>query len=153
MRKGQGMVQFPGTVNSSGREFITNTTREGMRRGKLSQGKMCGESQLIETCYLPLKEAFSPWWPCKKGIGKKSTSWTYSPHIHLRVPPNQSIPTRYCWYCQYRLLLKHSNVRIQGNGPEGAKEDGLIQRWIRQGAFPEAYSSASHTSAADITIT
>lgn len=44
-------------------------------------------------------------------------------------------------------------MRIQGNGPEGAKEDGLIQRWIRQGAFPEAYSSASHTSAADITIT
>lgn len=42
---------------------------------------------------------------------------------------------------------------MQGDGSEGAKEDGLTQRWIRQGAFPEAYSSASHTSAADVRIT
>lgn len=45
-------MQFWGTVNGSGGEFISTTTQEELRRGQLSQGKLCGESGLIESCDL-----------------------------------------------------------------------------------------------------
>lgn len=49
--KSQGMVQFPGMINSSGGEVITTITQEKLRGGKLSQGKLCGESWLEDVTF------------------------------------------------------------------------------------------------------
>lgn len=40
-------MQFWGTINNSGREFISTTTQKELREGKMNQGKLSEERQLI----------------------------------------------------------------------------------------------------------
>lgn len=120
-------MQFPGSINSSGGEFITVITAEELSGGKLSEGRLCGESLLIGRCDLQLRKPSALDDLAERALGRNK-HLKHPSHIRLLGLPITQTPQDSANIINIDQLLKHSSVKMQGNGLNGVKEDNPSQR-------------------------